>query len=404
MYISSFEISGYRSLKDVKIHKMLSVCIFHGLNNSGKSNILSAIDTIFRRKVLVEDTTYTDYGETQKDKEGAKVEEVVKKHERVGSFWKGQITGFRDNFYLNGKKDITFSVTVCFADNELKFLDRILKRLHHSLARGKHQKALNLTGRIKYYDEATADMILESAIFNKKYVVFEVDADGKQNFFPKLEKLKVEERFSYFEKLMDLLADSFVLLSSDRYLTRERVTQDSMDVQILTAKTFKTWLFKLSLSRSGHKLFEEIKTIFAKNPFSFGEIGFSKEEGELEVMVKEKNVRLPISRLGSGYQQILYIIANLVLNKKKMMGIEELEINLSPIAQRMVFEKIKRHIYQSSDLISQIIITSHSDYFEGRSDVRRYSVKHDGDQTIVEPFSKTIRNKFFFRTEKKLPI
>jgi hypothetical protein len=364
---------------------MLPVCIFHGLNNTGKSNILSAIETIFRRKLVVEETTID---------QATKIEQVTK-HERKGNFWQGRITEFRDNFYLNGKDDITFSVTICFADNELKFLENVLVDLHKSLAPGKHQKALTLTGRIKYVDDTSADMVLESAVFNKRYVVFEVDRGGKKSFFPKLEKFSAEDRVNYFEKLMDLLADSFALLPSDRYLTSERITRESTNRPTLTPKTFKQWLFMLDLSRYDHKAFEEIKTMFASKPFSFGDIGFSKEQEDIEIMVKEKNVRLPISRLGSGHQQILYIIANLVLNKKKMMGIEELEINLSPTSQKMVFEKLKYHIYKGSDLINQIIITSHSDYFEGRTDVRRYSVRLDGNDTIVEPLTKAVRKDLF---------
>jgi predicted ATPase len=380
---------------------MLPVCIFHGLNNTGKSNILSAIETIFRRKLIVEGTTYTEL--TTVD-DVTKPEQVTKQLERVGSFWQGRIIGFRDNFYLNGKNDITFSVTVCFADDELKFLEDILKSLHKSLAQGQHQKALTLTGRIKYLDDSSADMVLERAVFNEKYVVFEVDRGGKKCFFPKLKEFGAEDRLGYFDKLMDLLADAFALLPSDRYLTRERMAKKPTVELPLTPKDFKKWLFKLSLSRSDYKAFEEIKTMFASDPFSFGDIGFSSEGDEIEVMVKEKNVRLPISRLGSGNQQILYIIANLVLNKKKMMGIEELEINLSPTAQKIVFEKLKRHIYKGSDLISQIIITSHSDYFEGRTDVRRYSVKHDGNETIVEPLTEATWKGFFPPTGKKLPL
>ncbi|MFH1883327.1 MAG: AAA family ATPase [Planctomycetota bacterium] len=385
MYISSFNISGYRSLKNVQIPKMLQVCIFHGLNNSGKSNILSAIETIFRRKLVVEETT-TD--------QATKIEQVTK-HEREGNFWQGRITEFRDNFYLNGKDDITFSVSICLTDDELAFLKDVLKRLAKHLAKVGYKKILTLTGRIKYVDDASADMVLERAVFNNRYVVFEVDGSSKKSFFPKVDKLSTEERLTYFDKLMDLLADSFALLPSDRYLTSEQMDKGSTGRPALTPKTFKQWLFRLDLSRSDHKAFEEIKTMFASKPFSCGDIGFSKEGDEIEVMVKEKNVRLPISRLGSGYQQIIYIIANLVLNKKKMMGIEELEINLSPTAQKMVFEKLKYHIYKGSDLISQIIITSHSNYFKGRTDVRRYSVEHNDQETIVKPLTTAVRKSIF---------
>lgn len=382
MYISSLSISGYRSLKDVNISGMLPVCIFHGLNNSGKSNILSAMETIFRRKVLVEETTVAE----------------VTKHEREGSFWQGRISQFRDNFYGGGKEDITFSVSVTLADGELAFLKEILGQLHTSLSKPGHNKVLALSGRIKYVDDDAADIALERAAFNKHYVVFEMDGAGKKSFFPKLAKLTAEQRLAYFEKLMNLLADSFTLVPSDRYLTSEPVFEESKEANPFSPMTFKNWLFRLALSRSGHTTFEEIKDMFAKDPFSIGKIGFSKEHDEIEIMVQEPKVRLPIGRLGSGHQQFLYIIANLVLNKRKMLGIEELEINLSPTAQKMIFEKLKRHIYSSSDLVSQAIITSHSDYFKGRGDVRCYGVEHNGAHTVVKPWSQAKRGKFFSRS------
>lgn len=382
MYISSFSISGYRSLKDVSISGMLPVCILHGLNNSGKSNILAAMETIFRRKVLVEETTVGE----------------VTKHEREGSFWQGRITQFRDNFFSGGREDITFSVSVTFADEELVFLEATLKELHPSLGRPGHNKILGLKGRIRYVDDETANMVLERTDFNRHYIVFEVDRAGKKSFFPKVAKLTAEQRLAHFEKLMDLLAGSFALLPSDRYLTSEHALDESKEAFLLSPKTFKNWLFSLSLSRTGHEAFEEIKAMFAAKPFCIGEIGFSKERDEIEIMVKEPNVRLPIGRLGSGHQQILYIIASLVLNKRKMLGIEELEINLSPTAQKLVFEKLKNHIYNHSDLISQVIITSHSDYFRGRQDVRCYGVEHNGTYTVVKPWSQAKRRKFFPRS------
>ena len=381
MYISYFSISGYRSLKDVKINAMLRVCIFHGLNNSGKSNILSALETIFCRKVLVEETTVGG----------------VTKHERKANFWQGRISQFRDNFYCNEKQDIVFSVSITFTHEELAFLMDVLKNLHAPLAKPGHKKVLTLSGRIKYVDEDTADMVLERAVFNEHHVLFEVDKDGKKSFFPKLPKLTAEEKLAYFEELMNMLADSFTLLSSNRYLTAEGALEESKEELSLSPKNFKKWLFKLALSRQGHATFEEIKAMFKDEPFSIGEIGFSRDRDEIEIMVQGPRVRLPIGRLGSGHQQILYIIANLVLNKRKMLGIEELERNLSPTAQKILFEKLKHHIYKSSDLASQILITSHSDYFSGRQDVRCYGVEHNGDYTVVKPWTQATKAGFFSR-------
>jgi AAA15 family ATPase/GTPase len=382
MYISSFAISGYRSLKDVEIKAMLPICILHGLNNSGKSNILSALETIFRRKVLLEETTTAD----------------VTTHTREGSFWQGRITGFAHNFYLNGKEDITFSVSITFADDELKFIKDVLKELHASLAQPGRNKVLTLDGKIQYIDENSADMVLEKAVFNKKHIVFEVDKDGKKSFFPKNPNLSAEKKLSYFDELMNLLADSFRVLPSHRYLTNEKVGQEANLYP--TPESFKRWMFGQSLSRAGYKMYEEIKNMFGKEPFSMGEVGFSREGDEIDIMVKKGTVRLPIGRLGSGHQQMLYIIASLVLNRGRMLGIEELEINLSPTMQKIVFEKLKSHIHDS-DLMTQVIITSHSDYFEKRGDVRCYGIEHNGEHTVIRKWTKGMGRKFFRPYAKK---
>ena len=236
-------------------------------------------------------------------------------------------------------------------------------------------------------------MALERAVFNKRYVVFEVDKGGKKSFFPKLQGLTTERKLSIFEGLMNLLADSFRALPSDRYLTTEIMGPGPISSP--TSKTFKRWIFGLSLSKAEYKTFEEIRSMFASEPFSIGEISFSRDGEAIDVMVKDAAVRLPIGRLGSGYQQMLYIIANLVLNKGRMLGIEELEINLSPAAQKKMFEKLKHHIYQESDLVTQVMITSHSDYFEARRDVRCYGVEHNGKHTTVGKWTAAHGRMFF---------
>lgn len=381
MYISRFSISGYRSLKDVTISGMLPICIFHGLNNSGKSNILSALETIFRRKEVVDVVEETAIS-------------GVTKHTRKGSFWQGTITGFKDN-YNNQKSDITFSVSVTLKHSELAFMQEVLMDLNPSLANPDRDKVLSLTGKIRYVDDDNAEMLLDKVVIGRNNLVFEVDETGKKTFFPKLSKMAADRKLSVFEALMDSLADSFVLLPSDRYFSMEEATETSAINSSIAPKTFKTWLFQLSLDRSGYSMFEEIRSMFAKDPFAIGDLGFSKDRQELEIMVKGRQVRLPIGRLGSGHQQILYIVANLVINKRKMLGIEELEVNLSPLMQKIVFEKIKSHILHSGDLVAQVIITSHSNYFSGRRDVRCYGVEHNGAHTTVTPWSQTKRAGFF---------
>jgi hypothetical protein len=45
--------------------------------------------------------------------------------------------------------------------------------------------------------------------------------------------------------------------------------------------------------------------------------------------------------------------------------------------------------------VTQVIITSHSDYFQGRQDVRCYEVHHNGQHTIVDKWTEARGRQFF---------
>ncbi len=77
-----------------------------------------------------------------------------------------------------------------------------------------------------------------------------------------------------------------------------------------------------------------------------------------------------------------------------MIGIEEIELNLSPNAQKRVFETVKALVYEAN-LINQALVTSHSPYFRNRLDVGYYEVSYDQPTlaTVVKPAtSRAIRN------------
>ena len=50
MIVQQFHIKGFRSLKDTRLRGINAKSIFHGDNGSGKSNLLLALETIFRSK------------------------------------------------------------------------------------------------------------------------------------------------------------------------------------------------------------------------------------------------------------------------------------------------------------------------------------------------------------------
>lgn len=143
-----------------------------------------------------------------------------------------------------------------------------------------------------------------------------------------------------------------------------------------------------------YRTFEHIRKAFNGTQFECGDLSFSRDGSEIEIMVEKSGTRLPISRLGSGHQQILYVIATLAANSGKMLGIEELEINLSPPAQKAVFETIRAATTAAGPL-NQVLITSHSRYLGNRRDVRWYGVTHDGFETKVEAWREAQRDNFF---------
>lgn len=352
---------------------MLPVCIFHGLNNSGKSNILSALETIFKRKI----------------------EGDIKDQQRPVRFWSGRIEHFADNFYKNSLDDINFSVGVKFDHSELKPFIPILKKFSDHFEKSSYSKELIVNGRITYEDEITANTSIESVLLNTKHIIMRSSPGKGLELFPKINRVSSEKRLRNFEGIMDLMNDSFVVIPSNRFLTSE-TESDKKDLPLaLAPNTFKQWLFNISLDRSRYNLFQQIKEIFNGDPFKFGELSFTRSDNEIEIMVDKDGVRLPINRMGSGLQQILFLVSNLVLLNGKMIGIEELEINLSPIAQKHIFEKLKTYLQMDNRLIRQVIITSHSDYFGGREDVRCYETTHDGEKTIVHNWTDARRIAFF---------
>lgn len=100
-----------------------------------------------------------------------------------------------------------------------------------------------------------------------------------------------------------------------------------------------------------------------------------------------------------------YLIAVIVLNKNKVLAIEEVEINLSPTAQKQVFNLLKECVTGSPAFLNQVFVTSHSDYFEVRGDAKRFSVTYDQAKACTEivPLTKAWRKAHFFH-EKVLDL
>jgi predicted ATP-dependent endonuclease of OLD family len=336
MKINKLHINNFRSLVDFKVDEFDSTTIFYGENNAGKSNILKILELIFKRKVQYSDNDFT----TPKN------------------FYEGVVRGFSNNFFNNDEKNIIdFLVEVKLLKCETEVQDtinKLFKTWPDELIFSIEGKILNSP-----HGEDFAEMQTNKIKVNG-ISIYEFDSKTIK-FFPTLQKgeTKNEGLFSNaFSHLVNPLNDCVYIIGSNRE-THPTPFNTEFSTSI-SPSDFKKFLYNLYLNEKKHTVFEEINSIFNSEPFKYGTLSFSIHNEELEIMIKNDGVRLPIKHLGSGVEQILFIIACLVSTKSRIICIEELEQNLAPRMQNLALIKIQSMISKNLD---QLILSSHSSVF-----------------------------------------
>ncbi len=390
MYIKSLKAKNYRSLKDVKMDNIGKVCFLYGQNNTGKSNILALIDVILAPKTTVDQVLSAGGGE---------------RTEQTTSFHQGTLSDFEHNFYEGCGDAITFSISLNFEKSELveykTMIENLVPSSGNKTSRLKlsddHEKILTIEGTITKLDNKTAEFKTTTMVFNTRYVVYE-GTEKVPEFAPSLSTVKIEDRVEFFKSLCRKISSSFLLIGADRFVVKE-ILNLGPTTPDLKAKKLKTKLFELSTNKEKYPQFRQVESYFSTDPFTFGKISFSLDNisNELEIMLERNDsVRLPLERVGSGLQQILYLATQLAVNKNRILGIEELEINLSPEVQKQVSEMLKNLVITKKE-ISQVFVTSHSPYFGFRGDVSSFTVTYNEQKfhSVVEKANvKSFKRRF----------
>jgi len=365
MYIRKFKIANFRSLKEVTIPNLNPITILHGDNDAGKSNVLAALEAIFKNKQSIV-TVSTNEGQ--------------KPEKRFIGFWRGDIPEFTDNYYRNTDEPIKFEITIRFEGQELteiinnKYVSDIL--CHKG---GKGDDAI-ITGKIEKIKFRDAYQKLDKVTINNKSV-YEEGEEGNQIYLQAVDKISEHDKYVIFENVLRELNDYFVIVPSRRYIKSEKDLKG--EICSLDPNSFKNWLFNLEMDRGSYAIFENIKRVFADTPFNFGEIGFAREHDSMDILIKRGELRLPIERLGTGVQQILFLIANIIQSQARVVGIEELEINLSEKSQNKMLHILSEFIQNKGTRVRQIIITSHSYDYGEKGQVLRWWVENDGTETKI---------------------
>lgn len=383
MYIHKFSVKNYRSLKDVTVGDLSNAVILYGENDSGKSNILSFLEIIFQPK-YIEETTETT-GETFVNK-------------KPSGFWNGQIDNFSNNFYRNNQEPITFSVLIKIERSELLKLNNLPKKFVAKLPKNHDEDVLIIEGQITSMGEDRddkAEMSLIGAEFNQKR--FYDGTKETPEFLPAkdFQELSPAERRDVFDGVMNSLDNAFLRIPADRFLSEEQEEPRENSVE-LASRTLKNWLFQSSHNQNKEQLVREIVRQFNSEPFNNGNISMVRVgKNEIEAYVEADGLKLPIGRRGSGVQQILTILAYVVRANSPFVGIEELEINLSPHTQKVLVTDLLKLLNSRSSVVRQIIFITHSPHIGKRNEAERRGVWMENGETKVKKPSEADVVDFF---------
>lgn len=349
MIITKFHISNFRSLYDIKVDSLSPTTIFYGDNNVGKSNVLRALYFIFKRK-------------KQLIEEGDKSSLTTS----TRNFYEGIIEGFAHNFFNDLPGEIEFLVEFAVSADEINLPKGIRKKLFKPTSKPTKSLISFHGGFVPATSSKDRGEIFMNSVMVNKVEVYR-SAKAKENFFffPTVDPKKKDQgpMREFFVKLIEPFNDCVAIIESSRDMLPTKFSDGSPLLEI-SPSNFKKFLHELYLGEEGHRVFEAINRVLSSEPFKFGNLSFSRVQENLELMVQENDLRLPIKHVGSGVLQTLYIISRVIESRSPIVCIEELEQNLSPSRQFQTLRKLQSMIgNKASGPLQQILISSHSSVF-----------------------------------------
>lgn len=377
MQINYLKVKNFKSLVDVDVTGFALVNFIHGYNNSGKSNFLKFLELLFKRKTIESTESYMDENNVHRSRN---------KIDQITPFWSGYIYDM-PFIFTNNKRDkkIVFEVQLELDNTEYPHSAELIAAEY--LYTNRATTPIKISGEIISLNQNDSQMILKEVKLKGKIIYS--DNSGAQKFFEALAGSTLADNEAIFTDIMDTFNNCVMLIESERYFSKEKLSQDPPD--IFSTANFKNWIYGLSLDADrfdkftslitfldGFVLTSKVAKVLDKNlvnyPFVKTKMNFSKFKDEIEVMLENPVGRFPLKNFGTGIQQILYILSRIFDTQSKIVLIEELELNLSPEYQELIINNLQ--IFLSDKLINQVFFTSHSDYLN-RGDFKVYETSID---------------------------
>ncbi|HKZ42441.1 MAG TPA: AAA family ATPase, partial [Candidatus Hodarchaeales archaeon] len=214
--------------------------------------------------------------------------------------------------------------------------------------------------------------------------------------FPKIKEKNIGVKQDAFAQFVYQFNDCVTLIESSRDMLPASFSGEPPHGK-LGPHNFKQFLHSLYLSEKENPAFNEINKVFSEDPFGFGALSFAAINKEIEVMIRVNETRLPIKHVGSGVLQTLFVIAQVITSRGKIVCIEELEQNLAPALQFKTLRKLQSMIGRNN--LSQILISSHSSVYAKPKIGMIYLIQRADDRTVIKDiltrqYKKGIKDHF----------
>lgn len=318
MQVKRFSVKGYKNFgSEIVLEDMRAICVIHGENNIGKSNLLEAMQLFFQL-LCFNHSWFAKLSSEELAQLGFKASEI---------------------FSLKSECPITMTAVLKIDPNHIPQPQKFPLLLNSS------EIHINIELQ-KAHNEFECN--ISPSFFNGNNLIKpeENDTNLLKNIFRQspMVLIGVDRRISEseIETVRNIVPQTLLLKLYDM--------RDSLDTSI-----YKWELFVRTLQRFNDVLSEgEFVALFNRHT-NCANLAFQPK--------KSKSGRIPIELLGSGIQQVVALVARLLVSNATFIAIEEPELNLRYTLQlrlREIFQEIVADPFGPQ----QIFISSHSPAFE----------------------------------------
>ncbi|MEW5986017.1 MAG: ATP-binding protein [Chloroflexota bacterium] len=332
--LQRFEVTGYKNLtRKIDFGPLGRINVIHGENNVGKSNLLEAMDLFFRCLATPDIQRLTSIGADVLGRPIGVIFNLVDPQpiELAGTFVLTQEQ--RQRFDLE-QQSWRFEIRL----SRQNFREVSITSSHNLPKVGKNPNV-----RINRA-EIAQELIIDQVIIDQaSRVEFPLEEQTRRRFA----LLGVSRHFQINGQIE----------SGDLIVPQElRDGLFDAKVSLEAARTRRWELFVEAMQR--------FEAILGSGRF---DTAFERKSNKADLVFDKRHVREPIDLQGSGVQQLVALLGQLLVTPATLVGIEEPELNLRYTVQKQLLDAFQE-IVSSEFGPDQLFLTSHSPAFEAEHD------------------------------------